>query len=491
MPSSKQITAIAMTAVLLISGIGAFISDAQADATTTGVDAEINGVDDVRLQIYGNADGDDDIDTDDIDTINTIVSEKITDWETKYPFADADQDGTITSADADVVQDIIDKKEVKMYYLNFKGGVSYVNYPISHNIMCDYSTFELLCATHTMDDLMAIDQSATIYIGKYDKLSDCIVIPTNGNSAEHTLESLAAAMSQGVGTLIQWTGGGATNYLWEMENIDEIASELSIVSLTIQGPNCINGALMFAQMLGDITLADDYKEWYDEAVGLFDAIGTTIEKKTISCIRCFESDVYGTYRMYGSEQSPALWFNKVVDFQESYVGKTGFTVLNSLEELVSTATDEIILMTQRRDGTTYEEFDAFCEERLQTLYGNTEQYANGTIYMIEWEAMPFFSGPAGCYILAAYLYPEYFDLEDAYAFLQTYLDLFSPNEDADAHVGFTYKAVGTSADDGDDGTEAIDDGDGNVILYIAIAIVAIIAVAGIACYCHNRRNKSS
>ena len=472
---TNRIVAISIIALFIIADIGILATSPGADAG----DSPASDVSDIRLQIYGNANGDDYIDERDVETLRSIISDGTADWESQHPFADANQDGRIDDDDIAVVEAVIAGDKVRMYYLNWSGYVSYVNYPISQDIMCDYSTFELLGATHTFDKLMAIDQSATIYIGKYDGLDDCIVIPTDGNSEEHTIESLATAAAQGVGTIIQWTGGGATNYLWEMPGIDEIADQVSIVSLTVQGPDCINGALMFAQMLGDITLADDYKRWYDDAVGMFDDIGTTIEKKTVSAIRCFESDQHGTYRMYGSQQSPALWLNMVIDFQDPYVGKTGFTVLNSLEELVSSATDEIILITQRRDGTTYDQFDAFAQERLDTLYGNTDQYLNGTIYMIEWEALPFFSGPAGCYILAAYLYPEHFDLDDAYDFLQTYLNLFSPNTDADARVGFTYTSGSSGAGPDTGGSEDASGGDGTM-LYVGIAAVAVIAVCAVA-----------
>lgn len=471
---SSRIALFAIAAVILFAVADASIMVSAPDSEASDTpELATTDVSEVRLQIYGNADGDDDIDSDDTAVLNQIISDGIGNWEEYFPFADANQDGRITGDDARIVQDIIDKKSVKMYYLNWSGYVSYVNYPISRNIMCDYSSFELLCATHTFDDLMAIDHSATIYNGKYSGLDECMVISTNGNNEEHTLESLATAAAQGVGTLVQWTGGGATNYLWEMPNIDQIADQISIVSLRIQGPECINGALMFAQMLGDISLADDYKQWYEEAVGMFSDIGTTIEKKTVSAIRCFESDQHGTYRMYGSEQSPALWLNQIINFQEPYIGKTGFTILNSLEELVSSATEEIILITQRRDGTTYEEFNNFAQERLDTLYGNTDQYLNGTIYMVEWEALPFFSGPAGCYILASYLYPEYFDIDDAYDFLQTYLDKFSPNEDADAGVGFTYTS-GTAQNEDDASSDGSED---NTMLYVGIVVVAIIVVA--------------
>ena len=55
--------------------------------------------------------------------------------------------------------------------------------------------------------------------------------------------------------------------------------------------------------------------------------------------------------------------------------------------------------------------------------------------------MPFLGGPAACYLLAAQLYPDAFSMEDAFAFVQEYIDNFMPVKH-DAHYGFTYTGDG-------------------------------------------------
>ena len=66
------------------------------------------------------------------------------------------------------------------------------------------------------------------------------------------------------------------------------------------------------------------------------------------------------------------------------------------------------------------------------------------MYVVDFEMMPFAAGPAGCYILAAYLYPGLFDIEDALDFLQEYLDEYAVRSGADARQGFTYTGSGYS-----------------------------------------------
>lgn len=485
--------AIALAMIFIVTDIGVGITSDYSSASTGSSDI-VSDPDQVRLQIYGNANGDDYIDEKDIDILNSIISNNVTDWSSTYPFADANQDGVIDSQDVDVVRKIINGDSVRMYYLNRYDYLSFVNYPISSSIMCSNMTYPLLYVTGTFDKLMAIDQSAKNYMGEYEGWDKYILIPNLAQ--EHTLESLTSAISQGVGTFIQWTGGQGSNYLWEMSGIDEVASEMSIVTVHIMGPNCIKGALMFAEMLGDIHLADDYKAWYDDALDRFSVIGNTVEKKTVSVIQCFGSAEFGTYRFYGSNQPPAYWFNVVLDFQDGCKGKSGMTVANSFEEFVTMATDEIVVMS-RRDGATREDYASVIQERLQRIYGQSEQYEDGKIYVIDWDAMPYFNGPAGCYILAAYLYPGQFKMDDALDFLQTYLDKFEPGN-ANARVGFTYPMIQSSSDDDDnpsdkpivtpDDNSNDSDNSDNTMIYVVLAVIVVAIVAAIAVYVHKRNS---
>jgi hypothetical protein len=90
----------------------------------------------------------------------------------------------------------------------------------------------------------------------------------------------------------------------------------------------------------------------------------------------------------------------------------------------------------------WSEFNDLVETYLKDVYSATPQFKNETMYVVDFEMMPFAAGPAGCYILAAYLYPELFDMEDALDFLQEYLDDFAVREGADARQGFTYTGDG-------------------------------------------------
>ena len=161
-----------------------------------------------------------------------------------------------------------------------------------------------------------------------------------------------------------------------------------------------------------------------------------------SAVRCYNKNV-SSIAAFGSAQGPALWFNKVINFQPDYVGKTNFTSIGSVENFASSATDEVIVMFQK--NCEWSEFNDMVDEYLTAVYKETDQYKYERMYAIDFEIMPFAAGPAGCYILAAHLYPELFKLDDALDFLQVYLDDFAVRKGADARQGYTYTGPGYSS----------------------------------------------
>ena len=92
MDHNSKILTIAVVAIVLIAGIGSAIY------LLTGSDSgekRINTTE--KALVYGNANNDYAIDQLDIDFIQDIVDKKTTWNKTANPFADADNDGTITS----------------------------------------------------------------------------------------------------------------------------------------------------------------------------------------------------------------------------------------------------------------------------------------------------------------------------------------------------------------------------------------------------------
>jgi ABC-type Fe3+-hydroxamate transport system substrate-binding protein len=79
---------------------------------------------DAALKVYGNANGDHTIDSSDLDLISGIIAGDASFDE--HPLADANYDGGITQADADLVQKIMNKENCTVYHINTCTAGDYV-----------------------------------------------------------------------------------------------------------------------------------------------------------------------------------------------------------------------------------------------------------------------------------------------------------------------------------------------------------------------------
>ncbi len=100
---STKIFAIAIAAVVVVAGVAAvLIINNESGKTNRTYASGTAGC----LQVYGNANNDYYIDNSDVELIEKIIKEE-TDWKTDYPFADADFNGEVNSADVDFTKNII------------------------------------------------------------------------------------------------------------------------------------------------------------------------------------------------------------------------------------------------------------------------------------------------------------------------------------------------------------------------------------------------
>ena len=117
---------IAAFAVLLMLASAAIVmipsdSDAAQDFSKNTVAGSPAKYSDARLWVLGNADGDMDIDANDKTIINNAVTQGAT--KEQAPMCDANNDGAISSLDADFVQTMIDGSASFVYYYNVDGKI--------------------------------------------------------------------------------------------------------------------------------------------------------------------------------------------------------------------------------------------------------------------------------------------------------------------------------------------------------------------------------
>ncbi|MCQ2085477.1 MAG: dockerin type I repeat-containing protein [archaeon] len=410
---------------------------------------------DVRLRIFGNANGDDVINEDDVKTIQKIIDDKNDKWKDEYYFADANHDGKIDSKDVDAVKDIIAKKPMKMWYESafsikdkYDGSNdridAYVNYPIGTKIGCEYSDVDILSVLGVYRYFSATSETAQADYGNtlYPGISD---LPTMGAKDELNLEAIGNLNREGkLDTLIPRTGGTSTNYIWDNAKAAGLTDKVSIVMVMVQGEHCVNGALMLACMLGDQTLSEKYVKWFDSAM---DTLGKLdkIDKKTCIVMKTFNPDNLSNVNAYNQYQPPALWFSKVINFTEQTAGKKGFTSLGSAEAIKAAmgTTDFVICQTKHTPKVTnQEEYNTWAAAKIESIFKNLPVYDAHKVYTIDFSLMPFFGGPAGCLLLASQIYgDEVISWDDACKMVNEYCSDFMPegsNTAKGMSWGYTY-----------------------------------------------------
>ena len=113
-----------------------------------------------RLMILGNANNDDYIDDKDITTLNGIIKDGA--WDRNaYPYADANNDGRITESDVDFVKQMIQKKEMKIYYVDRDGNIDNLMYPLKKVVTIGTYTANIAVELGICDKVGGISGSKT------------------------------------------------------------------------------------------------------------------------------------------------------------------------------------------------------------------------------------------------------------------------------------------------------------------------------------------
>ena len=104
-----KLIAVVVVIIIVVAAAAIVLTRGGSDS---GDDANI----DAELRVFGNADGNYTIDRNDLSIINDIVAGNLD--ASDYPMADANYDGAITQADADLVQSIINGEPCTVYHYN-------------------------------------------------------------------------------------------------------------------------------------------------------------------------------------------------------------------------------------------------------------------------------------------------------------------------------------------------------------------------------------
>ncbi len=149
--ANMKVMIIAVVAVVLVAGAGAVIL--MGNGGSHHKDKEDLG--DALGLVYGNANGDAEINATDLQVIQDIMDGTKSSGD--YPLADANRDGDVNEKDYSIVQQFIDGESVELHVRDALGNVSSVNYPIDGIFIVGGTNIRVLIEVLDMEPFIKVN----------------------------------------------------------------------------------------------------------------------------------------------------------------------------------------------------------------------------------------------------------------------------------------------------------------------------------------------
>ena len=243
----QKAIAITLVLVVIIAAVAAFLVTNKDDNDSKQI-IDKSG----RLMILGNADNNDFIDDDDIQTLRSIIKSGTWDRE-KYPYADANNDGNITESDIDITQAIIDKTVGRINYVNGNGEIKSSYYPINKFVSVGSFAINAMIVLN-QDKCVGVSGSKTFTDELYwTSIQDIPKISNNAQKADYEL----VTKIDGVQTIFTTNTASIDEDLFSKADIDTIR-------LDFNGENELAAIMIMGFLINEKDKYLSIAEAYDE-----------------------------------------------------------------------------------------------------------------------------------------------------------------------------------------------------------------------------------
>ena len=424
---NNKILAVIAVVIIVAAGCSVIL------LTKNGSDENSRIKTDEVTAVYGNANYDYALDDLDVKFLEDIVSGKTTWDKTKYPLADANQDGEITQADIDLVKKIINKEKCTVYYQDYYGDVTAVNFPLSdRNIAVTYYQQAEACAIlGVLDNVTVASKAATVYSDLWPTLNDAVEWGTTGSSAI-TDDAVEKFIDNDV-TLVICTPRTENRELAQRLHEER---GIDFIQLWYNGNYCISTIQTMAILMDCQERSEKYKSYCE---GIADELSSKItaeNKKNILVANGYNASNDQLSILGNERHGSYVLMNKYLGnaYYEDGTNQFGF-VYKNVEWLVENSQkfDYIVLCQSGNAGFsnnqttgevyTHEEYNTQFEEAV-SYFGKVKAYEDGNVIGSVYPNTFGFSAYPFLKLIAAQMYPDLFSLEDAVNDIQEWFDTF-------------------------------------------------------------------
>lgn len=420
---NNKILAVIAVVIIVAAGCSVIL------LTKNGSDENSRIKTDEVTAVYGNANYDYALDDLDVKFLEDIVSGK-TAWDkTKYPLADANQDGEITQADIDLVKKIINKEQCEVYYHNYFGEAQKLNYPVdtSRIAVTYWQQAEEVGILGLWDNVVCANAS----VDGRGNLYDLSKVTFMGKSSGAALDSeQVQLMMEKKVTLI--VGSGYDSVRTYADPLKDRG--VQTIYLWHAGDYCISTLLTMGVLCDATEQAEKFLRYWTDLQEKLDAKTPAKADRPSVVVVMNHKDEDNYIKSYGgiftSVNDPAgewILIGKLANVYTTEV--TGSKTLGrnyySIDWFIDNPFDYMVVMGSGTGATNQAEYDAWFETISEKYYSHTQEYKNGNVLGTTY-SFGGFSAYSLMPILAWMLYPDAFTYEEALEMRQYYYDEFVP-----------------------------------------------------------------
>ena len=391
------------------------------------------------VEIYGNANNDAYINSDDVDLLNSIAESGY--WDSsKYPFADADLDGFITKKDAEIAQKIIDGSECTVYYKNYFGESQPLSYPMKGlPIGLTYWQQAEMMAALGLWDLVKVGPHN--YEAWYDHIYplDNITLYTAKNSHNSGVTDDASEKFASSKVKVIVATPTEANRTALQKFVDK---GVNVIYLWYTGDWSIPTMMTLGILLGATEKAQEYYDFANDVINTInDRLDGHTRKTALVCsngVSLGADAVHTTFSIHSNPHEGNYYFTNLV--------ANAYTNSSSLTEFgASSRTMEWLLLHDQEfdylgvwvnqsgfaNGAEYsgkmitqDDYNKRFDDKVDG-YSQTTAYKNGNMFAMPYDMLGGISGYGLVLTIAFVMYPDLFTLDEAQDKLQEWFDRFT------------------------------------------------------------------
>lgn len=392
-----------------------------------------------RLTVFGNADNDDDLDSDDVAFINKTVSGEI-EWDSSAnPYADADGNGVVDSKDADYLNAIISKDTAaapKIFYADVNGRMASVSQPVT-KLGADYwPTIDGIIAIGAQDMVTYVDSGIYSQLSsnalKYNTLTQSSV--QNFGSGFGTGYDFETVVASGVDAMVC---GSADIYFIGIENKFDDNTRIDMIRLPFwEGDRVDSAVITLAYLLNNdtyIAKAEEFLSFEDGITQIIENGLSGVTEKATSLVVYIGSatektlDVEIEARGCGSFEWSVMGGT---DNVSSDINGAGALSSDSMyyqtdqDYVISKNPDYVFILGKAGFNRTAADSQASFDAGAAYLT-TTDAYKNGHIWVSGSGVTSGTMQKVTALMLATMVYEDRFEDVDAYSYLQEFVDTFT------------------------------------------------------------------